>query len=247
MVERKRGRRERSCIDCGKIDFVRQDNTAVRCVSCAGRLNARAGGGRAAMVRLQCATCSSNFERPRSVMRTGQKLSFCSMACRRGYAQVRRTCKFCGDGFSVSRSVLGGKTNGSGNFCSRPCYERWLCRTDRVSGRGSQWRKIRQEIMDRHPFCGWCGTLDRRRLQVHHIVPFRISNDNSPRNLIPLCRTCHRRIETVTVEVEALGVAAFGIFRVMSLQLRQRQAATSALLRRIANDNSKPGHERSVG
>lgn len=257
---RKRGTRVRVCVDCGKVETVRQDNTGVRCRSCSIRLSGLAAarspkkspppistGRRLRWVSLTCAACRNPFERPPSSVRPGARLFFCSMDCRRSHAKVRRTCKCCGIGFEVARGVLSGKTNASGNFCSRPCYERWLCQTDRVSGRGSQWRKIRRAVLDRFPFCGWCGTLNRSRLQVHHIVPFRISNDNSPKNLIPLCVSCHRRIETVTVEVEALGGGAAVIFGAMALQLRQRQAATAVLLSRFANDNSKFGNERASG
>jgi hypothetical protein len=42
-----------------------------------------------------------------------------------------------------------------------------------------------------------------RRLDVHHIVPYRLTHDNSPNNLIPLCKKCHKKAEAVFVELEA--------------------------------------------
>ena len=45
-----------------------------------------------------------------------------------------------------------GKTNSSGNFCSRPCYEQYPCRTERTKGRGSRRTAIRREIVRSAPF-----------------------------------------------------------------------------------------------
>ncbi|MBL4558033.1 MAG: HNH endonuclease [Rhodobacteraceae bacterium] len=39
---------------------------------------------------------------------------------------------------------------------------------------------------------------------MHHIIPFRLTRDNSPTNLIPLCRACHKRVESVFHDVEAV-------------------------------------------
>ena len=38
---------------------------------------------------------------------------------------------------------------------------------------------------------------------MHHIIPFRLTRDNSQTNLIPLCRACHKRVEAVFHDVEA--------------------------------------------
>lgn len=135
----------------------------------------------------------------------------------------------------MNRSVAAGRTNASGNFCSRPCYERWLCRTGRVTGRGSQWRRIREAVKAAAPFCGVCGRV-ACLLQVHHIVPFRLTFDNDNSNLIPLCVRCHKRVEMVTVEVEGVVDDPADIALVMNTLLRFRQSATFQVLRKIANE-----------
>ena len=58
-----------------------------------------------------------------------------------------------------------------------------------------EWKIIRQIVLERDGFiCQECGKSDCL-LDVHHIKPYRISNDNSIDNLITLCRSCHSRIE----------------------------------------------------
>ena len=37
-------------------------------------------------------------------------------------AKIKRTCKHCGKEFEIYASALSGKTNSSGNYCSRKCY-----------------------------------------------------------------------------------------------------------------------------
>lgn len=63
--------------------------------------------------------------------------------------------------------------------------------------RSSQWRKVRKQVIDKHPFCAACGGVSK--LEVHHIVPFHMdpSRELDPSNLIVLCEsgdggvTCH--------------------------------------------------------
>lgn len=222
--------RTRVCVDCGKTESVRKDNPAVRCHPCAGRINnAKAIEVIKARVKyLQCFNCGTDIP-DRASQRTKSGERFCSVACRTAFTSIARTCKHCGSSFSVWRSKISGKTNASANFCSRPCYEKWLCRTDRVTGRGSQWRRIRKEAIRRNPFCAICGT--RRNLQVHHIVPFRLSFDNSQENLIPLCRKHHRYIETIFCEIEDDIDGDWETAKmILGCSIRERQEATRMVL-----------------
>lgn len=235
---RNRWSKERLCVHCGKVEAVRKDNVSECCNSCARRISASGEKARLARisrmtsVTVPCSRCSKDMLVTQSRLRRS-KSYYCSNACCYP-AENRndRTCKFCSKTFSVSNGVLSGKTNSSANFCSRPCYNNWMCRTDRVTGRGSQWRKIRNEVLAESPFCGWCGVI-RGVLQVHHIVPFRLTFSNEKKNLIPLCLKCHKAVENITVEVESITESPKDIFRVMSLILRQRQHATFCLLKKV--------------
>lgn len=222
--------RVRVCATCGKTEDVRKDNASIRCQSCSAKANnAKAMEVIMARVKyLKCTNCGSEMpDRISQKTKSGEK--FCSVACRTAFTSVDRTCKYCGSEFSVWRSKISGKTNSRANFCSRPCYESWLCRTGRKTGRGSQWKRSRDEAIRRNPFCAICGT--RQNLQVHHIVPFRLTFDNSQSNLVPLCRKHHRYIETVFCELENdMGGDWEAAKVVLGNQIREHQDAIRMVL-----------------
>jgi len=66
-----------------------------------------------------------------------------------------------------------------------------------ISGRlifyGQEWRKLRRNTLKEKPFCARCGI--NKNLDIHHIIPFRISKSNNFDNLEVLCRSCHRIVE----------------------------------------------------
>jgi len=60
-----------------------------------------------------------------------------------------------------------------------------------------EWKGRRKEVYARDQWlcrrCGkHCGTHE---IQCHHIIPYRISHDDSMENLITLCLACHCAIE----------------------------------------------------
>lgn len=64
------------------------------------------------------------------------------------------------------------------------------------------WMKVAREIRERDRVCSHCGKTPEqngRALDVHHIVPFRISHSNSPSNLIALCRSCHKKADSAII------------------------------------------------
>ena len=78
-------------------------------------------------------------------------------------------------------------------------------------------------------------------MQVHHIAPYRLTRDNSQENLIPLCVTHHKKIETMTHEAEAAGADADQMKFVFGNMLREYQLASrmkiKELMEKAANDN----------
>lgn len=199
--------RVRICDTCEKIESIRRDNKASTCRSCAAKISGAKG----------IATIKS---RARATVRLP-----------RPSRRAQRTCQNCASSFSVPQSVLSSKTNSAGNFCSRPCYNAFLARTPRVRGRGSAWSRIAATVRRRFPFCAVCGSI--RKLQVHHIVPYRLTRDNSEANLIPLCVAHHREIETITCTFEAAWDGNVGSFAPLAFYLRSRQNALAQVLRRI--------------
>lgn len=216
-VPRKRGTRERICTECGALDIVRQDNTSAVCRSCSARRRGAVG-----LVTIRAKAAAKATFCPVCGFVKAATDSYCSVQCRMVGKRTWRTCKACSNEFQVFKSSLSGKTNASGNFCSRRCYEAWMCKTERRRGRGSQWRRIAQDVIRHFPFCSLCGA--RKQLQVHHIVPYRITFDNRPQNLIPLCPRCHKKVEVLAVEFEHAWGSNISGFYYLARLLRQRQA-----------------------
>jgi len=122
--------------------------------------------------------------------------------------KVSRTCLTCGSVFYIYKSSLNKIKKGvKGKYCSRKCYGTALSK--RQTGdkhwnwRGGlsknytttfEWKQIRLSIIKRdNNKCRICESEER--LQVHHIVPYRITQDNSEGNLITLCLSCHNKEE----------------------------------------------------
>ncbi|MEZ5769943.1 MAG: HNH endonuclease signature motif containing protein [Paracoccaceae bacterium] len=226
----KRATRLRACEECGKVEEVRADSPATRCRACGGRAALEKGRRTRAAKRNRetCRYCGRNFPAPPS-----NRQKYCSRVCQRAGQSVERVCAACGSTFRIARSVLSDRTNSSGRFCSRPCYERHLCRTPRIRGRGSRWNTIRKEVLRLTPFCACCGTT--RHLQVHHIIPFRLTRDNSPTNLIPLCRACHKRVETVFLDVETVDPPLSVTKLVLFCGIHARRTVTLHMLKSSAH------------
>jgi 5-methylcytosine-specific restriction endonuclease McrA len=59
----------------------------------------------------------------------------------------------------------------------------------RSNGSTTQWRKIRQLVINRDGCCQRCGTEDN--LSVDHIVPRNLGGNDSLDNLEVLCASCN--------------------------------------------------------
>ena len=68
--------------------------------------------------------------------------------------------------------------------------------------RAVEWLTIRQLILERDLFtCQDCGKNHHETiLAVHHIVPYRITQDDSLNNLITYCRSCHMKAEAICIK-----------------------------------------------
>lgn len=161
----------------------------------------------------QCAVCRTFFDV--CVSRTSAK--YCSKACwnRRGSATTK--CQQCGSQYTDYRS------NGS-RFCSKSCYSAWQGQNVRGVNhpswkggssahyrRGFDWKEKAAKARERDDYvCQRCGifqsqfTGTRKLLDVHHIIPYSVSQSNRLSNLISLCRRCHIALEPSPVEVRRM-------------------------------------------
>lgn len=75
---------------------------------------------------------------------------------------------------------------------------------------GDDWDKIRMLVYLRDKFtcqeCGITANESKRALHIHHKNPFLISFDNSLKNLITLCPSCHRKIDAQIIKQIKIGV-----------------------------------------
>ena len=118
-------------------------------------------------------------------------------------------CGWCGRTFVA-------KENGHPNrFCTKACSTEWNAERqrryalgerddDRNPFYGASWRSALRAIRLRDAVCQRCGKTpaqNKRQLDVHHLVPFRLFGEgrhldaNDPRNLVALCRACHKVVE----------------------------------------------------
>ena len=54
--------------------------------------------------------------------------------------------------------------------------------------------KLRDTIITKDSCCGRCGCC--KDLQIHHMLPVMLNGDNDERNLVILCKDCHRQTTT---------------------------------------------------
>jgi transposase-like protein len=66
------------------------------------------------------------------------------------------------------------------------------------------WRNIAEEIRKRDEECLVCGVSPDRTLSVHHIIPVKEFENPTEahhhKNLMCVCRSCHRKVESLPPE-----------------------------------------------
>lgn len=163
-------------------------------------------------VPLSCDECGKDFTVSRSEhsrrLERGDSSHFCSNACygkhrsrvfvgerHHNYNRVELTCTQCGKGFL--------RTQGEARqyrtmkpFCTKTCYTTWLRGrpTQKDTGRGSlrsyppEFKALRKQMLVEGALCAVCMFPAK---DLHHRD--EDVENNSPENLIPVCRSCHKR------------------------------------------------------
>lgn len=227
---RNRGRRDRACLDCGRVESVRADNPGIRCRKCGARPGGLKSGGMlaAAAHRVKCSGCGATFNRQPAHTTVE---NFCTPECRARTRNVDRLCKQCGVSFQVWRVVALGKTNARGKFCSLDCYHVWLLAGAEAKSHYIQIKGFRRDAVVSGKVCQRCGTSSTT-LEVHHVIPRRIGGMDDPSNLVPLCRHCHGVIECITRDLIMSGTMPDAIATALALEFpfaAERKSAPGAL------------------
>jgi hypothetical protein len=148
-----------------------------------------------------CDGCGAGF--PRRV--TNPKTRYCSFECFKQSRWKMVACAECGTEFSkrlceIAKAEVGGHKH----MCSRACRNAatskllggdgsWVIggKHGPARSKGKDWRYAKAEALKRDNYeCQQCAAKDT--LEVHHWEPYAISFDNSPDNLVTLCRDCHQ-------------------------------------------------------
>ncbi len=75
-------------------------------------------------------------------------------------------------------------------------YDKFVRSPEHDKRYGYRWRKVRNLVMARNPFCEQCKSEGRYTLatEIHHIKPLAEGGTNDLDNLMSLCRSCHAKI-----------------------------------------------------
>lgn len=144
-------------------------------------------------IKLICFQCGKEFENFKSNCINNKK-SFCCKKCLREYEKTLhedRICKVCGKRFDIIKSVIR-DSNATGEYCSKRCCDKSKEVENPVSY-DAEFKRTKRKFFGGIRFCAFCGTT--KNVQIHHIIPYRITKDNSINNLIPLCPKHHITIE----------------------------------------------------
>ena len=192
----------KQCLQCGTIfekqPTVSMNNWNTRVKYCSRKCSGIAQTKPATKL---CKFCNQPFKPKHWEGRT----IYCSIEC---FSNDRRKslpfCVVCGKPCKKLRR----------KFCSPECKIKWYrgssvynyvgenFRKDAYPVDYSAWKTIASEIRNRDKVCVGCGKTPKdngRALDVHHIIPYRISFDNSPSNLVALCMSCHKKADAGTL------------------------------------------------
>lgn len=148
-----------------------------------------------------CATCGDEFDVIKSRADDAQ---FCSTDCyhegqkkgltahkERRVEYVEKTCKQCGEGYSMPPS------RSDREFCGQECYHEWSSSYQRdQNGKRARYRERENRE------CEICG-FDRV-VELAHIVPARLGGDYSKNNILFLCANHHELFDSYSLTRDEL-------------------------------------------
>lgn len=192
-----------------------------------------APGWKGGKIKKKCEKCGNEFET------YDEKQRFCSTTCHGNWlsknnrgekhpnwngGKITLECDFCDKTYKVAPNK-----KEKSRFCSRECYYNWRRESNITTGennsrwkggheyyRGKNWFQKRKKTLERDGYkCMICGKDKKeigRNPDVHHIIPYRFSKNNSLPNLISLCREHHTEVENLLNKYEKGGYIRDGYF-----------------------------------
>lgn len=242
------GRFEFQCDGCGKTVVAKKSNKKSERHYCSHKCYLKHGLPTATFLQYTCEWCGERYERQKNGWFQKANHHFCCSDCdnawrrngnlprgmeTRQFTAVEIPCSYCGNMVLRQQNRL---KRSKDHFCGNQCRGAWLAKNRQGPNHplwsggwqgsyyGPGWETVAASIRRRDGFrCLCCGISQaklRRKLDVHHIVPFRdfgyvrLKNDaykvaNKPSNLVSLCRPCHIAIESgqLSLQLPLLAVA----------------------------------------
>ena len=147
-----------------------------------------------------CNLCGQEFRTKEGPSHTRKNPPrYCSVGCR-DKARVTRVslvCRQCGTTFA-RKAHMAGWSKHRGPFCSSKCYGhwqrgKWLSAAPMPGKTGPAWERSRLAALERDGFrCVLCGCSER--LEVHHVVAWKVGDLHAVENLETRCHVCHHRV-----------------------------------------------------
>ncbi|MDQ5884503.1 MAG: endonuclease [Pseudomonadota bacterium] len=206
-LARKRGYSKVSCPSCKATRIARNDYIKTKpgyCRQCASKI----GGvskkpGRLTGETATCKCCSSQFWRYKHLKNSRM---FCSKGCadkhKSIYNKLEKSCLKCNKHFQYTPRP---NSNSAGNYCSIKCRDNaYSVYKGGHIGARPRWKSQRNKFLKLgNNFCFKCGSTSK--IHVHHVIPYRISKNDSLDNLVSLCPKCHSNLENVTFKIDKLS------------------------------------------
>jgi hypothetical protein len=160
------------------------------------------------MYTKNCLNCTTLFTSKH------KEQKYCSNKCsseqkvfnrtKKGEGSQINNCLYCNEEFFVYKCILK-RGNLAGQFCSPICRVNYIKGKNNPNWRGGEIndaqkqrerRIYTKEVRKRDNYtCQECGKPEENGIahDVHHIIPYRLTQDNSLSNLITLCHSCHMK------------------------------------------------------
>jgi hypothetical protein len=237
------------CLNCNKrFSAYKKENRKFCSVECKNEYNLRK------YIKRECKNCGKVFFIRKSTLNTNASGNFCCRTCYNIYQKTlikekNNNCSGrwlpCAECELPVWVIKSREKEYKKHFCSVRC--RTLFYSKELSGENnSNWRgghvgrkgnfsSIKTRHFSGNIFCALCGKL--KNLHIHHIVPYRHTQDNSLSNLIPLCKSCHRKVEILTWNIIDNCEGDFDMVKYMLNNiLRSKQLATYEFVKEVARE-----------
>jgi len=242
---RTKNRGWRKCKECGQEFFAPKSSKKVNCSKeCLQKSREKK------RLKRVCKHCGKAFEIYASALNTNASGNYCSRQCyyehmatvtgkqNKSYNRVEVECAECGKPLAVIPSRISAYKN---SFCGEEC--KWKHHHNYISGeKNCNWRgghdkyrgdfeTVKKQWFDGVQLCAICGTA--KHIHIHHIIPYRLTQDNSRSNLIPLCRKHHKKIESLMLPAIEGGTDLETSKAIINCILRERQMAVFTIASRL--------------